>query len=117
MSQTPGQTNVQFEKIANAFVARVRVKLLDEPELNLLSRLIDESLSDQNVTVIVIDLEGVQLLPSLGLGKLVEFTNKCKAKENRMKLAGLSPNLRRVLTLTRLDRLLELSDSVETAIQ
>ncbi len=117
MSQSTPPSNVQIEKTGSAIVARVRVKMLDEQELGLLSRLVDESLSDTNVGVIVFDLSGVQLLPSLSLGKLVELTNKCKANQKRLKLAALSAALKRVLSITRLDRILELSESVEAAIQ
>ena len=117
MSQTSGQPSVQIERTASAIIARVRAKLLDEQELSLLSRMIEEAMNDQSLQVIALDLQGVQLLPSLSLGKLVEFTNTCKAHQKRLKLAGVSPSLQRVLTLTRLDRILELSESIEAAIQ
>jgi anti-sigma B factor antagonist len=117
MSEASASTPIAIERLGNAVVARVHVKLLDDKDLKLLSRLIDEAAVTGDVNLFVIDLSRVQMLPSLGLGTLVQIANKCRARQQRLKLAALTPQIRQVFTITKLDRVLELSDSVEAAIE
>jgi anti-anti-sigma factor len=69
------------------------------------------------VSVVVLDLARVMILPSLALGMLVQISTKCKARQQVFRLAALSPQLRDILRITRLDRVLEVVDSVENAVQ
>jgi anti-anti-sigma factor len=118
MSDTPASTPVVIDKSANHVIAHVHVKLLDDKDLKLLSQLIDESAgAAAGISVVVIDLSRVQILPSLGLGALVQMSNKCKARGQSLKLAAPQPAIRKVFAITRLDRILDLTDSVEAALQ
>jgi anti-anti-sigma regulatory factor len=47
----------------------------------------------------------------------VQTLNKFKERRQRLKLAGVQPQIRKVLTLTRLDQMFELADSVESAVE
>ena len=53
----------------------------------------------------------------VALGLLVQTLNKCKGRHQRLKLAGAQPQIRKVLTLTRLDQVFDLADSVESAVE
>jgi anti-sigma B factor antagonist len=118
MSGQPVQTAVVVERIANAVVARLQVKLLDDKDLKLLSRMIDEAATaDASITAVVIALSKVQMIPSLGLGTLVQMADKCRARQQRLKLACVTPQIRQVFTITKLDRVLELADKVESAVE
>src|SRR3954447_2344839 len=112
MSDTPPPPTVVIDKNGgDAVIARVRVKLLDEKDLKLLSQLIDQSAGEPGVSLVVIDLSSVQLLPSLGLGAIVQISNKCKARDQTLKLAAARPAIRQVFAVTRLDRILHLVDT------
>jgi anti-anti-sigma factor len=65
----------------------------------------------------VLDLEKVQLLPSLALGLLVQISHKCKARQQKLKLAAIQPAVRQVFAITRLDRVFEFAATVEAAIE
>jgi anti-anti-sigma factor len=65
----------------------------------------------------VIDLASVSFLQSLALGLMLHAFNTCKAHGRRFKLAGLQPQVRQVLSVTRLDRVLPLADNVEAAMR
>ena len=43
----------------------------------------------------------------MALGLLVQTLNKCKERHQRLKLAGAQPQIRKVLTLTRLDQVFD----------
>src|SRR5262245_15438471 len=105
MSDTPAP--VVIEKTSNAIIARVKVKLLDEAGLKLLGQLIDQSAGEPGVSLIVVDLSAVQLIPSLGLGALVQMSSKCKVRGQSLKLAATPPPIRKLFAMTRLDRVLE----------
>jgi len=113
MSDTPAL--VVIEKLGNAVIAHVNVKLLDEAGLKLLGQLIDQSAGEPGVSLVVVDLSGVRLIPSLGLGVLIQISSKCKARGQSLKLAATPPPIRQVFAITRLDRVLEMADSVEAA--
>jgi anti-anti-sigma factor len=108
---------VTAEKNGSAVVATVHVKLLDDKSLKLLSQQIDALADSGGVLTVIVDLGKVELLPSLGLGMLLQMSTKCKSRHQALKLANVKPKVRQVFTITKLDRILELSDSVEAAMQ
>ena len=119
MSDTSDTTPaVAVEKTADgsAIVARARVKMVDDEALKTLTRHIDEASDTGGVQLVVLDLSKVMILPSMALGLLVQLSNKCKAREQRLKLAGVPPQVRQVFTITRLDRVFQFADSVEAAL-
>lgn len=101
----------------NALVARISAKLLEDKDLKALSAMVDQAASNPAISIVVLDMAKVHIIPSLGLGVLVQMSAKCKARQQRLKLAGVLPSVRQVLSITRLDRVLELSDSVEAALE
>jgi anti-sigma B factor antagonist len=107
---------VTVEKHGNAIVAALNVKLLDDQSLKLLRQVIDQALEDQTISPLVIDLSRVELLPSLGLGIIVKLAGKCTSANRTLKLAALRPQVRQVFSITRLDGLLNLTDTVEAAL-
>ena len=117
MSDTPGATHVPVEKVGGAIVARPQVKLMDEATFNAMTRAIESAGgNDPAVTLVVLDLSGVTILPSLALGRLMLMGNACRERGQAIKLAALQPQIRRVFTVTKLDTMFEIVDSVEAAI-
>ncbi len=116
MSDTSPLPAVTIEKRGSALIATVNAKMLDEKELKQLSAVLDQASADANVALIVVDLSRVQLVPSLGLGLLLRMSQKCEARKQGLTLAALSPQVRKMISITKLDRILKLSDTVETAL-
>jgi anti-anti-sigma factor len=116
MSEKPDAPSITAERHGAAIIARANVKLLAEQELKTLIRLIDQWAGGAGVTLVVIDLTGVQLLPSLALGLLMQISRKCKASNQALKLACVDPKVRQVFAITRLDRIFEFCPSVEAAV-
>jgi anti-sigma B factor antagonist len=119
MSETPEKPapfTVERTADGNALVARAHVKMVDDEALKTLTRHIDEASGPGGVQLIVLELSKVTILPSMALGLLVQIANKCKARDQRLKLAGVPPQVRQVFTITRLDRVFQFADSVEAAL-
>jgi len=47
----------------------------------------------------------------------VQLSNKCRARQQRLKLAAVQPQVRQTMSITKLDRILDLVDSVESATE
>src|SRR5688572_8926445 len=108
---------VSVEASGNAVIARVNLKLFDDANLKLMHQLIDAEATKPGVMFVVLDMSRVQIVPSLGLGALVQLSNKCKSRQQRLKLAAVQPQVRQTMSITKLDRILDLVDSVEAAVE
>jgi len=118
VSETFDENPVTLERKGSALVARPQVKMLGGVALGRLARSIDDaSESDPGIALVILDLSDVVIVPSIALGLLVQTLNKCKERHQRLMLAGAQPQIRKVLTLTRLDQVFDLADSVESAVE
>jgi anti-anti-sigma factor len=122
MSETPGGQNtavsVETRDDGRAIVARPGKKLMDDEALKALRTAIEDACTaNPAASLIVVDLSAVGLLPSLALGLLVQIANKCKARQQKMKLAAVQPQVRQVFAITRLDRVFDFAPSVDAAMQ
>jgi len=66
---------------------------------------------------IVLDLGGVTLISSVGLGSLVRVTAQVNSRSGHMLLANLRPFVADVLKVTNLDRFFEICGSVEEGLE
>ena len=118
MSETPEKpAPVTVQRTGSTVVARAHVKMMDDEALKTLRRLVDEASGAGGVQLVVIELSKVTILPSMALGLLVQISNKCKSREQRLTLAGVPPLVRQVFSITRLDRVFQFADNVEAAMQ
>jgi anti-anti-sigma factor len=105
------------ETIGQTLVVRLRMKMMDDKDLGNLTGLIEPIGPSSGIHVIVLDMSKVQILSSLAMGILVELSEKCKRRQQNLKLAELVPAAMQAIKLTHLDRVLHLSDSVDCAIE
>jgi anti-sigma B factor antagonist len=116
MSDTPTAAAIAMEKDAGALVARLQMKLMDDNALEALARLVDEDAGgDSPSPLVILDLSRVAFLPSLALGLLVQLGTKCAARQQKLTLTGVRPQVRQVFSITRLDRVFQFADTVEAA--
>lgn len=117
MSESPTADPIAIETIGSAVIARVNLKLFDDKNIKLMNQLIDQAAGKAGVVTVVLDMSRVQIVPSLGLGALVQISNKCRARQQRLKLAAVQPQVRQTMSITKLDRILDLVDTVEAAAE
>jgi anti-anti-sigma factor len=108
---------ITTETIGQSLVVRLRMKMMDDKDLANLTALIEPAGPSTGIHVIVLDMSKVQILSSLAMGILVELSEKCKRRNQNLKLAEILPAAMQALKLTHLDRVLHLSDAVECAIE
>ena len=112
-------SDIQTESRGSALIVSPQVKMLDDEHLKALSTAIDKGAgtSSSGIALVVVDLAKVSLLPSLALGLLVQISSKCKARQQKLKLAAVQPAVRQVFAITRLDRVFEFAGTVDAAIE
>ncbi|WP_169976743.1 STAS domain-containing protein [Tautonia rosea] len=95
----------------------VEIELLT-PKLpeELGAALIDEAMV-RRWSCLVLDCSQVEFLSSLGLGALIRLDRQLRPTGGRLKLCGLNPHLREFFAITRLDRVLQISDSEPDALE
>lgn len=85
----------------------IQVELKDE-----LMKIVDVTGND-----IVIDFGGVGFIDSSCLGTLVALTKKIREQDGNIKIANLNDDVRSIFQITRLDKIFDVFDDVETAVQ
>jgi len=68
-----------------------------------------------NIDTVILDLNGVTNINSSGIGQLVSILKYCTLKDQKLRLACLSSDVSQVLSITKLDKVLSIYDSVESA--
>jgi len=91
--------------------------MMDDDQLKALTRAVDdEARTNSGISLVVLDLSKVAIVPSLALGLLVQMANKCRARQQKLVLAGVQPQVRQVFSITRLDRIFQFAESAEAAL-
>ncbi|MET8088671.1 STAS domain-containing protein [Micromonospora sp. NPDC005220] len=104
LSARPGQSCTVVE-------ARGDLDMATAPQLrDNLQQLIDSG--DRQV---VVDLAGVGFIDSSALGMLVVMFKSLSEVGGRLSLAGVQPGVRRVLSITSVDRVIDIYDDVHAA--
>lgn len=77
-------------------------------------RLLQDAM-DAGAHTVVLDLPGVRLIDSTGLGMIVWLHKELHERGGRVRLAAPQPAVLRLLELTSMDRLIRIYGSVEAA--
>jgi anti-anti-sigma factor len=77
----------------------------------------EEFLLGQERKHVVLDLDGTEMLDSLGLTALLNVQEALRALGGELKLATANASNRKILEITRLDRQLEVFESVVDAVK
>jgi anti-sigma B factor antagonist len=71
-------------------------------------------LASEGQVNLVFDFSGVNFIDSAGIGTLVSISKSVKQGGGNLKLTRINENLRRVLTLSRLDKFFAIDDTSES---
>ena len=118
MSEESEKKPIAIQSSGQTLIGRLPVKFLEDSDLKTLEGLIDKACAqDPQISTVVVDLTQVTMMPSLALGLLVQMNHKCRARKQQLRLAGIQPAVRKVFSITKLDKIFQISDTVEAATQ
>ena len=69
---------------------------------------LDTLVNDLDQPKVLIDLTGLNYLPTIALGMLVAILTKVLRKGGKLRLCGLSPNIRELIAIGQLDRIFDI---------
>jgi anti-anti-sigma factor len=107
--------NLEILRTDDIAIVRCRGRIVFGEEADELRRVVLELLNETKR--IVVSLASVAYLDSSGVDTLVASFISARNRRAEIKLADLSPAVRRVLTSTNVHWLLELHDSTEEAVR
>jgi anti-sigma B factor antagonist len=107
--------SVETRHVGRVSVMRCRGRIIAGSESEWLHSQISQLLVDQRA--ILLHFGDVTFLDSSGLGALVRALNNSRQARAELKLCNLPPHVRRVLELTCLNRVFELHETEEGALE
>ncbi|MCI0492511.1 MAG: STAS domain-containing protein [Planctomycetes bacterium] len=90
-------------------------RILDEAKLEQLGQDLIAMLNQTTEERVILDFRNVKFMSSSMLGKLVQTHKKCGEFKVKLKLCSISPDIREVFKITRLDKLFEIEADEEAA--
>jgi anti-sigma B factor antagonist len=73
-------------------------------------------LVESGVDKIVIDFEKVNYLDSFAVGFIMDMYRRVSSRDGELKITGLQPRVRKILSITRVDNVIEICDTVDGAL-
>jgi anti-anti-sigma factor len=66
---------------------------------------------------VILDMKGVDIMDSSGIGTIAFLAKKCRALGGDLKIAAVSPGVKKVFELVKLDKVYQFCNSVDDAIK
>lgn len=114
MSEQPAPL---IETQPDVILVRVQAQRLDDESTRRLHADVLAAAAQAAHLPLIIDLSRVDFMPSLSLAAMVRLATDFRSRQQRLMLAALHSDVRKLFVLTRLDRLMELHDDVEAALR
>ena len=90
-------------------------RILDESKLEQVGQDLIEMLNQTTEERVILDFRNVKFMSSSMLGKLVQVHKKCAEFKVKLKLCSISPEIRQVFKITKLDKLFDIEPDEDAA--
>jgi len=112
-----GWRRLETANVGDVTVVRfVDRRILDEVNIQEIGQELFQLVEQEGCTRLLLNFADVDFLSSAALGKLITLDKKVKAKNGRLKLSNLRPELFEVFAITRLNRLFEIEEDESQAL-
>lgn len=92
-------------------------KILDATAIEELGGELFSLVENDNRHNLLLNFTGVEFLSSAALNKLIILDKKVKSNGGRLKMCHLRPEIAEIFTITRLDKLFDIRDNEQTALE
>jgi len=107
ISESDGVTRVEF----------LDRNILDEANIQVISSELEELIERTDEPKLLISFANVDHLSSAALGALITINNKVRSKGGQLRLADIDPQIREVFAITKLNRLFQIHDTSQEALE
>lgn len=112
-----GQRKLDIDQIGDITVARfVDKKILDENNIQVIGNQLFGLVEEDGRKKIILDFTNVEYLSSAALGKLITMDKKVKTAGGKLRLCSIRPDIYEVFAITRLNKLFDIRDDLDTAM-
>ena len=111
------QNVVSFASHEEILLATIECAEMDEERTKQMQDTVIKAAEAKPKLPVVLDLSRVTFLPSLSIGALVSFLTYFKQLGRRFILVGVQPPIRDMLAITRLDKIFEMYDNADDALE
>lgn len=116
MDQAQPKIGVEYAK--NATIATLMdERVLEDIDVQALEDSIMPLIEETSGTNLVINFCDVKFLTSAALGLLIRISKKIYESGGQLKLCGINPQILEIFKITRLDRVFDIYEDQEKAIQ
>lgn len=109
-------TYVSCELVGSAVVGKILVEKIAERESQVIQAELGQAVAPFGWKL-ALDAAQLTMLPSVGLGALVNLNKTCKANGGRLAIFNLCSDILDVMKLTRLDRVVNIVKDRDAAIK
>jgi anti-sigma B factor antagonist len=109
-------TVTQVQPHERVLLLAVQKRSLDEDAARLLTEEVLAAAAQRPDVLVVLDLGRVRFAPSVVLGSLDQLGRNLRLERRRLAIVGLEGRVRDTFRVTRLDKLLEVYDSLAQAV-
>lgn len=92
------------------------VRIIDETRIQGLGEELLQLVTDGKYSKIVLNFQNVSFMSSAMIGKLIQFSKKCKEADIQLKLCNINDNIAEVFALMKLDQVFDIQKDEEKAI-
>lgn len=112
------KANLRVSKEGETFVVEFEDrKILDELSITQIGEQLSEMVASQPSIKLLLNFRNVEHLSSAALGMLITLDKQVKEERGHLKLCNIRPQIFEVFKITRLNRLFDIHDTAETAMQ
>jgi anti-anti-sigma factor len=99
-----------------AIVTILESRILDENNINEIGKALMELVTKQYMIKMIIDMGEVKYLSSAVLRQFIALYKAIKTEKGDLKMCRVNPEVREVFKITQLDKMIEIKDDLETAV-
>ena len=109
---------LMVEKFGDVGVVKFMTsRVLDGSNVNQLGEELDNLVTEQYVTKVLMNFENVQYMSSAVLGKLITLHKKVKREKGVLKLCCIDKSVKEIFEIMKLDKLFDIYDTEEKALE
>ena len=102
-------SSLRMESKGNTLVIYfTETRILEESKIRHVGDELIKLLNKTNEEHLLLDFRGVDFMSSAMLGTLIRFNKKCKEFKVKLKLCEISPGIREVFKITRLEKVFDI---------